>query len=357
MFRWIKRLLKIIGLVVLGVAAVSVFLLYRGGAFKNLESHYDGDCETLALDGSAEDIQVDRDRGLAYLSLIDRQSLVTGADAQGIIGRVDLNKRPLTVESALVATPDHFRPHGISLFIDENGQRRLFVINHPVNRGSDPESVELFSETSPGNFEYIETFGSTLINAPNDLAAVGPRQFYVANDAVAGGGWKAGAQQFGIGYSTLVYVDGDSAKIAATDIASGGGINVSADGKMLYVAETSGQRIRLLARDPNGDLTDMGTVAIGTSPDNIDVAEDGSLWVGAHANTLKLIQHFINGTPAPSQVVRVRLNTNADDTSIDEIYLNDGTEISASSVGATYRDTLLIGSITDRKLLVCKFRG
>jgi arylesterase/paraoxonase len=356
MFGWIKSLLKLIGVIVLAGVAVSLFLLYRGGAFKQIEPHFDGTCETLALDGSAEDIQVDRDRGFAYLSLIDRKSLVSGAGAQGIIGRVDLNKRPLAVDSALVTQPDHFRPHGMSLYIDANGQRSLFVINHPVNRGTDPESVELFRESSPGSFEHIETFGSDLINAPNDLAAVGPRQFYVANDAVAGGGWKAGAQQFGFGFSTLVFVDGDSAQIAAADIASGGGINVSADGNRLYVAETSGQRIRVLARDPSGELTNLGSVAIGTSPDNIDVADDGSLWVGAHANTLKLIQHFIKGTPAPSQVVRVQLS-NDTDADIEEIYLNDGSEISASSVGATYREMLLIGSITDRKLLVCTTRS
>jgi hypothetical protein len=39
---------------------------------------------------------------------------------------------------------------------------------------------------------------------------------------------------------------------------------------------------------------------------------------------------------------------------IKEIYLNAGDQISASSVGATYGNKLLIGSITDRKLLVCE---
>jgi arylesterase/paraoxonase len=353
MFKWIKALFKLIGFIVLAGVAVTLLILYRGGAFKTLEPHFDGDCTTLELDGSAEDIQIDRDRGFAYLSLIDRKALVTGDGAQGTIGRVDLNQRPLKVDNALATKPDHFRPHGMSIYIDENGQRHLFVINHPVNRGTEPEMVELFHETAPGSFEHVETFGSPLINAPNDLVAVGPRQFYIANDAVAGGGWKAALQQFGIGFSTLVYIDGDNAEIIAEDIASGGGINVSADGQTLYVSETSGQRVRTLARTSgNGVVTDLGSVAIGTSPDNIDVAEDGSLWIGAHANTLKLIQHFINGTPAPSQVVRVQL-TEGTNANIDEIYLDDGNEISASSVGATYRDQLLIGSITDRKVLVC----
>ena len=80
------------------------------------------------------------------------------------------------------------------------------------------------------------------------------------------------------------------------------------------------------------------------------VAEDGSLWIGAHSNTLKLIQHFTQGTPAPSQVRRVQLEGLR---AQDDIYLNDGREISASSVGVRYDNLLLIGSITARKLLVC----
>ena len=83
------------------------------------------------------------------------------------------------------------------------------------------------------------------------------------------------------------------------------------------------------------------------------VAADSSLTVAGHANTMKLIMHFIKGTPAPSQVLRV-IPDNDGNAAIDEIYLNAGDGISASSVGATYGNKLLIGSITDRKLLVCE---
>ncbi len=181
-----------------------------------------------------------------------------------------------------------------------------------------------------------------------------PRQFYVANDKTLKGGLAAGLQQLGIGASPLTCFDGEEARVVIDDIASGGGINVSAGGGTLYVAETSGQRIRVLQRDlASGAVTELARIPVPTSPDNIDVAADSSLTVGGHANTMKLIMHFIKGAPAPTQILRV-IPDNGDGAAVDEIYLNAGDEISAGSVGVTYGNKLLIGSITAKQLLVCE---
>lgn len=356
---FIKGLLKWVGLLVLVGVVISAYLLYRGGATRDISDHFAGRCERLELDGSAEDIQIDHKRGYAYLSLMDRQALVDGGAAQGTIARIDLKSNKRRVESALLTVPKHFRPHGISLFIDRAGRRSLFVINHPVNRGDEPEHVEHFSETTRGRFTHVGTISNQLFNSPNDLVAVGPQQFYVVNDKVMRGSWQSIAQQFGIGFSSLVYVDGAESRLVATDIASGGGINVSADLSKLYVAETSGQRIRVFDRDKtNGDVAESGRIGVDTSPDNIDVAPDGSLWVGAHANTLALIRHFTSEDPvhAPSQVLKV-VPKSKNSANIEEIFLSSGADLSASSVGATYENKLLIGSITERRILICERDG
>ena len=353
--RFIKRLLKFVGLLVLVAAVGTLYVLNRGGAFRTIEPHFAGRCESLPLDASAEDITIDRERGLAYVSYLDRQTLIKGdgTNVQGTIMRLDLNRTPLVLEDALLDKPAHLRTHGLSLYIDAAGRRSLFVINHPVNRGSEPELVEVFDEIAPGQFRHRETFASPLFNSPNDLAAVGPRQFYVANDKVLKGGLAAALQQLGIGGSPLTYFDGIEARVVVDDIASGGGINVSTDGGTLYVTETAGQRLRVLARNAeDGSVSETARISLPTSPDNVDVAADGSLTVAGHANTVKLIQHFINGSPAPSQVLRVIPDNGG--ASIDEIYLNGGDEISAGSVGVTYGNKLLIGSITARQILVCE---
>lgn len=354
--RVIRQLVKIIGALVLVAGLGTLYVLNRGGAFRKLEPHFAGNCESLPLSASAEDMTVDRERGFVYLSYLDRQSLVKGdgRNVQGTIMRLDLNRQPLMVEDALLDRPAHLRTHGLSLYIDPAGKRSLFVINHPRNRGTEPELVEVFDEVLPGQFRHRETFSSPLFNSPNDVTAIGPRQFYVANDKVLSGGFAGGLQQLGIGGSPLTYFDGSTARVVLGDIASGGGLNVSADGGTLYVSETSAQRLRVLERNPaDGSVREKARIALPTSPDNVDVAEDGSLWVTGHANTVKLIQHFISGKPAPTQVLRVVPDNNGSAAS-EEIYLNAGEQISAGSVGVTYGKKLLIGSITARQILVCE---
>ena len=356
--RLIKQILKIIGVLVLVAGVGTLYVLNRGGAFRKIEAHFAGSCESLPLDASAEDMTVDRERGFVYLSYLDRQALIKGegklaGSVQGTIMRLDLNRTPLVLEDALLDRPAHLRTHGLSLYIDAAGKRSLFVINHPLNRGTELELIEVFDEVGPGQFKHRETFASPLFNSPNDMTAVGPRQFYVANDKTLNGALAAGLQQLGIGASPLTYFDGTTARVVKDDIASGGGINVSADGSTLYVSETSAQRVRVLARDPaDGSVTEKARIDVPTSPDNVDVAADGSLWVTGHANTVRLIQHFINGSPAPSQVLRV-VPGDGSAATIDEIYLNAGDQISAGSVGVTYGKKLLIGSITARQILVC----
>lgn len=337
----IKYLL--VGIIVLiAVVAVGINLYLN---FSQDEPHFAGQCEVLELNESSEDIQIDRERGFAYLSMIDRRALAKGEPAQGSVGRLNLNDQTRAVEPALVDPPDHFRPHGLSLFIDADGKRSMMVINHPVDRTTGQDLVELFSEVEPGRFKHVDTFSERMIKNANDLVAVGPRQFYVAQDN--------GVSRDG-SLTKLVYIDNGNATAVADDIESGGGINVSADRRTLYLAETGGKVIRVLSRNnADGSVTTEQRIPIGTSPDNIDIAEDGSLWIGAHSSLLALVLHFIMGADAPSQVLKLELD-NEGDATLNEIYLNRGDEISASSVGATYGKKLLIGSITAPRILICE---
>ncbi len=353
MWKVIKKVLLGIGALLGIVVVISLFYLARGGAFKTIESHYAGVCNPFPLDGSAEDITIDHERGFAYLSQLDRMAKAQGKiPAPGMVMRLDLNTMEL--KQALITTTDHMSPHGLSLYISPEGQRTLFMINHPADRENGTETINRYIETAPGEFSLAEVLSHPDLISPNDLVAVGPKQVYVVNDKGAENGLQKFLENiFGRGYSKLVYFDGDEGRSVLTDVASGGGINASADGELIYIAETGGKAMRVLSRNADGSLTDVISVPLGTSPDNIDVAADGSLTIGAHANLVALIQHFISGKDAPSQVLHVTGSPEAG-YEIEEIYLNTGEEISASSVGATYGNKLLIGSITARQVLVCE---
>jgi arylesterase/paraoxonase len=332
----------LINVPLLSIILVTALSLYACGRKDN--NHFDGTCTEFSMDGSGEDIQIDRDRGLAYISLFDRQGVANDiAVPPGDILALDLTKTPLAATSALLDGPE-LRPHGISLFIDRAGQRHLFVINHPEDRSTGAEKIERYREETAGAFRHVETFTSPLITRANDLVAVGDRQFYVAQDVDRSSDEKL---------TSLVYFDGKDYAVVADDIQSGGGINASADYSTLYISETNGKNIRVVSRDvSDGSITTLQNISLGTSPDNIDVAADGSLWVGAHSKVLALVLHFITGSKSPTQILRIDLSES--EPQITEMYLNDGEEISAGSCGATYGSTLLIGSITAKKLLVCE---
>ena len=326
--------------IVVVTAALGLWLYMLVNA--DVDEKFAGSCNAVPLAGSGEDIQIDRETGYAYLSMLDRMGVAKGQDIDpGMVMRVDLNDPALPVTPALSDGPE-LHPHGLSLYRDTDGVLHLFVINHPKDRANGTERLERYTETAPGMFAHAETYESPLITRANDMVAVGPRQFYVAQDVDRRGGETL---------TDLVYFNGSEYAVISSDIESGGGINVSADGTTLYISETGGQRIRVARINSNGTLSGERFIQLDTSPDNIDVAADGSLWVGGHSNTAALAMHFIAGSKAPSQILRI--DAAAEPAVIEEIYLNAGGEISAGSGGATLGDTLLIGSITARKILAC----
>ncbi len=339
--------------ILLSSLTVIVLLCVGGGLYlyslvnQDIEEKFAGTCEDVALPGSGEDIQIDRDHGFAYMSVLDRLGVAQGnAIDPGMVMRLDLNQQPYTVSPALTGGPE-LHPHGLSLFVNADGSRTLFVINHPADRENGAEAIERFVETAPGSgrFVHAESYASPLITRANDMVAVSPQQFYVAQDV---------DRTSGETLTKLVYYDGSNYRVVADDIESGGGINVSADRQTLYIAETGGKNIRVVGLADDGSFATARKISLDTSPDNIDVAADGSLWVGAHSNVVALAMHFIAGINAPSQVLRIEPS---DPAGIEEIYLNAGDEISAGSGGATYGNKLLIGSITARKVLICEMTG
>lgn len=343
----IKKILLGALLLTLLVCAGGALFLYNA-VNADVDEKFAGTCTDVPLPGSGEDTQVDHQRNFAYVSVFDRLGIAKGEPVDpGMVMRIDLNQTPLQAEPALRGGPE-LRPHGISLHIDDAGQRHLFVINHPEDRENGAEAIELYRETTPGVFEHAESFASPLITRANDMVAVGPREFYVAQDV---------DRTSGESLTDLVYFDGQDYRVVAGDIQSGGGINVSADLSTLYIAETGGKTIRVATRDAAGEIASTTNIAIDSSPDNIDVAPDGQLWVGAHSNVIALAMHFIMGSNAPSQILKVDPSTQP--AQVEEVYMNAGTQISAGSGGTSYNDgrNLLIGSITARKVLACEFSG
>lgn len=351
---WLKR----IGIGLLAtfvvVAIIAVDFLRHGGQFRSLEPAFAGSCETLPLAASAEDVQIDRTRGVAYLSYLDRRGLVEGRPVTGTIMLLDLNAPEPRPRPALLEDPPGFRPHGMSLYRAGDGALRLFAINHPQGGG---HRIEIFEQTPTGAFAAVRSIDDPLLVDPNAILAVGPNQFYAANDTGARNRFERVTELlFRRGLSTVAYFDGRAMRVVASGLKSASGIAMSRDGARVYVSETSGNRLAVFARNAaSGDLRLLGHVELGSAPDNLNVDGEGRIWVAAHAKVLALIRHFGDATQlAPTQILRLEDVADPSQARPEQVYLNLGEQISAGSVGAAFRDQLLIGSITERKLLQCR---
>ncbi len=125
------------------------------------------------------------------------------------------------------------------------------------------------------------------------------------------------------------------------------------DGVHLYVAETTGSR--LLKFKPGETPMDLTLVAedhISSALDNLEWDTDGNLWIGAHPQALKFVEHAKDAANrSPSQVLKVTVAGGGFD--LQEVYLNDGNPISGSSVAAPYEGRMLIGSVFEPFILDC----
>jgi arylesterase / paraoxonase len=351
-----KRIGKILGIVLgitlVGVAVLAFDFLRHGGQFNALQPRFVGTCATIALEASAEDIQIDRERGIAFLSYLDRRGLVEGKAVTGTVMLLDLNVAEPRPRAALAFEPPDFRPHGMSLSRPANGAIRLFAINHRPDRS---HSVEIFERSESGAFTPIDSVIDPLFVKPNAIAALGSKQFYVANDSGATNAFER-LQEFLFrrGLSTLVYYNGTEARIVDEKLKSAAGIALSPDTTRLYVAETLGKTLRVYQRDlASGAVELLESVPLEGAPDNLNVAEDGSVWIAMHAKTLALIRSFGDATKvAPTSILRYDPSAPETDR-LTTIYVNDGSEISAGSVAASIANRFVVGSITDPKVLLC----
>jgi len=358
----VKRSLRpwLLGLGILGLALVllAIDVARFAGEFHEFDAGFPGSCSTIALGGSAEDVQVDRERGIAYLSILDRASGPPSADVTGSVMLLDLNLQEPAPRAAFAYDPPNFHPHGLSLLERAGEPQRLFAISHWPD-GS--HSVEV-AEQSGGAFFPRQTIRDAALVNPNALVAVGPREFYLVNSSDAPpGSSRLREFLFRQGRGNLVHFDGQHARVLEQGLGFPAGIAISPDGTRLYVGEALSKQMRIYRRDPaNGALALEETLDLGTSPDNLNVDDEGVVWIAAHPKLFAYVRHVREpARRAPTQVLRFdprqpRPAAGANDSRLTQVYGNDGAGISAGSVGAHWRNELIIGAVLDPKVLICK---
>jgi arylesterase / paraoxonase len=296
-----------------------------------------------------EDIAIDNSSGVAYVSSFDRRAYLSRNKLlQGAIFSYALAGKPV-LKNLTESLKIPFYPHGISFFRSADGKKFLFAINHQA----DKNLVEIFDVTGNG-LVHRETVGGELLISPNDIAAVGPRQFYVTNDHGSRSKFTRTLEDYlQLSHASVAYYDGKSVRIVAGGLSYANGIWPSADGKLLYVTATTGRKFYVYNRAADGGLTPFSQLELNSSADNIDVDENGVIRVASHPKLLTFTKHADNETKkSPSQILVV-FRDGKGGYAFKETYLNLGEEVSGASVAAGYRDRLLIGNVFETFFLDC----
>lgn len=226
-------------------------------------------------------------------------------------------------------------------------ERKLFVISH---KQTGEHVIELFDVELDGTLLHKNTISHALIQSPNDLVATGPDSFYVTNDH----GWRGFFQVFenflGLAVSNVVYYHDGVANIAVKGLAYANGINLSADGNTLYVAEITKRRIKAWQKSEDEKFEGGQSWSMRMAADNLEWDEKGRLWTAGHPNALAFLKHAKDSrhlSPSMASVIDIKNNF------VSEVLYTDGSHLNAASVAAVSGKQMFIGAVFDDKILHC----
>jgi arylesterase/paraoxonase len=344
-----KLWLKITLLLLLLILILVLRTLWNSGFFTKIEPHFDGKVDEIKGFNGAEDITIDKSTGLALVS----STTFTENAPNGAIYLLDLKDDvPQPIKLTQNLPFNDFHPHGISLYQSPEGEKLIFVINH---KKSLITSIEIFQFTD-STLIHKETINNDLFISPNDIVGVGERQFYLTNDHdEKKSSWRSTKDLLQIPMGNVCYFDGSKASIVADGFLYANGINVSQDGRRLFVAATTGKKIKVFDRDiSSGKLAENSDIAVNGA-DNIELDESGDLWVGCHPKLLAFLAHSKDHSKlSPSEIIKISFEN--EKPLVESVYLNGGNPLSGASVGAVWRNKMLIGSVFGNKVLLCSWQ-
>jgi arylesterase / paraoxonase len=320
----------------------------KAGVFNSIMDIGDYRLNSLPSMPGVEDITIDQQSNIAYLSAHDRRN----PKSTGAIFTLNLNDSTKT----LINLTDRFkirefRPHGISL-LSIKDKKFLFVISHKDNK-NDILKFQILGDS----LSYLSKYSSTDFVSPNDILAVAENQFFVTNDHSNRSKWKVMFSDFlRIPTGNVVFYDGKISKIVSEKITYPNGIALSDDGSKIYVASTLEKAIHVFEPQTQTNLLNSVDYFSTTyAPDNIEVNKNGNMIVGCHPKLFAFMAHKKDPKKiSPSAIIEI----NKDNFEIQNtLYLNDGQQISGSSVGAPFyskngKQNLLIGGVFDPKVIL-----
>ena len=326
------------------------YTFYSTGFFRDIENSFPGSIEHRIQLPGVEDMQISYEDDFMLLSSDDRASRRDGSAKQGHLYYMDLTNtsfEPIRLTTDLTFP---FFPHGISMIRKAQQAYKVFVVNHANNS----QSIEVF-DLYQDSLKYVQTLKDASMVSPNDVVAIDEERFYFTNDhGFTKGLGKLGEEYLGWAVSNVVYFDGNTYREVADGIAYANGINFDFKRNKLFVASPRNFLVKVFDRRDNGDLDFVENIDCGTGVDNIEFSPDGKIWIGCHPSLLSFTAYAQGNKPiAPSEIITIDYR-NRGDYSKEIVFVDDGENMSASSVAVVYKDYIFAGNVMDDHFLILK---
>ena len=342
--------IKKIGIVIIIFLFIFIVnILISTGFFRSIENKFDGIIvKKIELSG-AEDITVSNTDLFALISSTKRTGYPATEQQHGGLYLMDLNSGDYNPKLLTSEFPSAFAPHGISM-IKTGTDYTVMVVNHTTKN----HSIEVFKLVK-NRLSYIKTLTDKTMISPNDIVLIDKHKFYFTNDHKYTEGIGRLLEDYaGLSISNVVYFDGENYHEVANGIAYANGINLDAKRNLLYVASPRKFLVKVYSRNNDGTLNFIEDIHCGTGVDNIELDTNGKLWIGGHPNLLRFSAYAKEKKEtSPSEIITIDYR-GLNDYSIEQIYLDDGSTMSSSSVAAPFEELILAGNVKDDAFLILK---
>lgn len=343
-----KRIRKILSILLLALLIYAGYVVVSTGYFRTIENSFDGEVVKEIAIAGAEDISI-IENGLALVSASPRSKSLDQQEQEGGLYLLDLNTPNYPIKHLTAAFKRPFAPHGISMYKTDSTYT-VMAINH-TTKG---HSFEVF-KFRDSVLSYEKTMTNPALVSPNDLVMLDENRFYFTNDHKYVDGLGRLLEDYGgLAVSDVMYFDGEKYTKVASGIAYANGINYDPARRLLFVASPRGFKVKVYSANSDGSLQFIEDIDCNTGVDNIEFDTAGNLWIGSHPNLLAFSSYAGgNKEIAPSEINKISYRGKGD-YSVEIVYLNDGSEMSASTVAVPYKDIIVTGNVMDEHFMILR---
>jgi len=344
------KLFKRISLILILLIFVFIANIFIStGFFRTVENKFEGEIiKKISLPG-AEDITISPQEDFAIISSTKRNFFSENKEDFGGLFYMELESGNFNVIPLTTNFLKPFAPHGISM-LKIDSTYKIMAVNHTAKG----HSLEVFNLNGK-NLTYEKTIENPLINSPNDVVLINENQFYFTNDhKYTKGIGRLFEDYLGLSLSNVIYFDGKNFKEVANGIAYANGINFDAKRNLIFMASPRKFLVKVYKTEKDGSLTFIEDISCGTGADNIEFDTEGNLWIGAHPNLLRFASYAKGKKDtSPSEIIKINYRGKNDYT-IEQVFLNDGKLMSASTVASPFKNLILTGNVMDDSFLILK---